>query len=133
MIIGKEPSGKSFNAMELNRNNIPHNPMLNAGAIMACSLVLPEKYLFERYEYIINIWKKLAVTSQVQFNNSVYLSEKDTAHRNFCLGHMMMEKKVCLFSPSSSPTQFSFLLSLPPIPQYSFTLSCCFNLFKGFS
>jgi hypothetical protein len=29
----------------------------------------------------------------VGFNNSVFLSEKDTAHRNFCLGHMMMEAK----------------------------------------
>eukprot|EP01083_Nonionella_stella_P126525 382988_1 len=37
--VGKEPSGVEFNAITLDKNKLPHNPCLNAGAIMICSLI----------------------------------------------------------------------------------------------
>ena len=30
--------------------------------------------------------------NQISFNNSIYLSEKDTVDMNYCLGYMMQEK-----------------------------------------
>eukprot|EP01083_Nonionella_stella_P018214 50845_1 len=37
--VGKEPSGKEFNAITLDKNRLPHNPCTNAGAIMICSMI----------------------------------------------------------------------------------------------
>ncbi len=89
--VGREPSGRSFNELTLNGQGLPHNPMINSGAIMCASLLHPELSLADRFDYVANVWKQLAGGRAVGFDNSVYLSEKDTAHRNFALAHFMKE------------------------------------------
>lgn len=37
--VGHEPSGLQYNALKLNPKNLPHNPLINSGAIMVCSLL----------------------------------------------------------------------------------------------
>lgn len=92
--IGKEPSGHGFNVLTLNPQNLPHNPLINAGAIMACALLKPQLDNADRFDYVMETWKALSGgISSPRFNNAVYLSEKNTADRNFALAHFMREKK----------------------------------------
>ncbi|ABO47545.1 MULTISPECIES: glutaminase A [Francisella] len=89
--VGREPSGITFNAIALNKYDLPHNPMINSGAIMMCSLIKPEWNLADRFEYITNVWQDLAGGEPIGFDNAVYHSEKETADRNYALAHFMKE------------------------------------------
>jgi glutaminase len=108
--IGREPSGRNFNSKVLFNSgvekgngghgstavayrHIPHNPCINAGAIMAASLVKPEVNEADRFDYVIAMWKKLAGGKEIGFQNSTYMGERETAARNFCLGYMMTEEE----------------------------------------
>ena len=62
--VGREPSGKNFNELVMDKNNLPHNPLINAGAIMTCSLVKPEMTIADRFSFVCNRWK----VSRVWFN-----------------------------------------------------------------
>ena len=90
--VGREPSGQSFNELALNKKGLPHNPLINAGAIMTSSLIKKDLSPAERFEYIVSIWEKLSGgIHKIGFNNPVYLSEKNTADRNFALAYFMKE------------------------------------------
>ncbi len=102
--VGTEPSGLPFNAMALksapipeNGNRaVPHNPCINAGAILSCSMVFPEvESRKERLQRVINYWKELSggLDAPVGFDEPTYKSESATADRNWCLGYMMRERK----------------------------------------
>lgn len=94
--VGKEPSGRNFNNMCLNEDMLPHNPLINAGAIMTTSLIQKDLTQSERFDFALKYWKNLAPNTYISFNNSIYLSEKDTADRNYCLAYMMQEKNTFL-------------------------------------
>lgn len=91
--VGFEPSGRSFNAHTLNDQGIPHNPMINAGAIMVASMIAPEKEPAERYELVQKYYSRMAGNKikDTNFNNSVYLSEQQHADRNISLAYFMRE------------------------------------------
>lgn len=95
--IGFEPSGQVFNELSLNSQGLPHNPMINAGGIMSCSLIQPQQVLSERFEYIQNTWQQLGSGAAPGFNNTVYQAERMTADRNFALAYFMRENKA--FAP----------------------------------
>ncbi len=89
--IGREPSGHSFNAITLDSHRRPHNPMINAGAIVSCSLIKSGQSASERFAHVFNTWKRLTADGDVSFNNTVFLSERDSADRNFALAYFLRE------------------------------------------
>jgi glutaminase len=89
--VGREPSGRSFNELALNAKGLPHNPMVNAGAIMTTSLIRPDLDIADRFDHVAATWRRLAGGGRIGFNNAVYLSERATADRNFALGYSMRE------------------------------------------
>ncbi|XP_014601507.1 PREDICTED: glutaminase kidney isoform, mitochondrial isoform X6 [Polistes canadensis] len=95
--VGQEPSGRNFNELVLDYNKKPHNPMINAGAILVCSLlkalIKPEMTLAEKFDFTMNYFKRLAGDENVGFNNAVFLSEREAADRNYALGFYMREHK----------------------------------------
>jgi glutaminase len=89
--VGREPSGQSFNELALNPRGLPHNPMVNAGAIMTTSLIRPGDAIADRFDHVADTWRRLCGGRRPGFNNAVYLSERQTADRNFALGYSMRE------------------------------------------
>lgn len=90
--VGREPSGQSFNELALNMKGLPHNPMINAGAMMSCSLIDRNNNIADRFDKVNKTWQSLCAGKPLNFNNSVYLSERQTADRNFALAYFMREK-----------------------------------------
>ncbi|XP_070540566.1 glutaminase kidney isoform, mitochondrial-like isoform X2 [Ptychodera flava] len=89
--IGQEPSGRSFNELSLDHNKKPHNPMINAGGILMASMMKPNLSPADRFDYIMKYLQRLAGGEFVGFSNATYLSERDTADRNFALAYYMRE------------------------------------------
>ena len=54
-------------------------------------MVQPEAVIADRFDYVLDTWSRLSGNFRAGFNNSVYLSERQTADRNFALGYFMRE------------------------------------------
>jgi glutaminase len=59
---------------------------------MSCSLIDRENNSADRFDKVSKTWDALCGGKAVNFNNSVYLSERQTADRNFALAYFMREK-----------------------------------------
>ena len=90
--VGREPSGLSFNELTLNKDGLPHNPMINAGAIMSSSLIRRDLPMADRLDHLSNVYKAAMGDRAPGFNNAVFHSERETADRNFALAHHMRER-----------------------------------------
>ncbi|XP_065817612.1 glutaminase kidney isoform, mitochondrial isoform X2 [Labrus bergylta] len=91
--VGKEPSGFKFNKLSLNDDLKPHNPMVNAGAIVISSLIKPHSKKAQRFDYVMDFLKSMAGTEFVGFSNAAFQSERETGDRNFAIGYYLKEKK----------------------------------------
>ena len=45
----------------------------------------------QKYDYVFEFFKKMAGGEYLGFNNSVFLSERDSADRNFALAYFLRE------------------------------------------
>ena len=91
--VGCEPSGVGFNELTLNKHGRPHNPMINAGAIMCCSMIRPQLTIADRFDHVQCMWERLTGGVRPGFSNATFLSERTTADRNYALGYFMRENK----------------------------------------
>jgi glutaminase len=89
--VGYEPSGKTFNAFVLNQDGIPHNPMINAGAIMIATQLRKREDPATRFNLLQSVYSQFAGNRRVGFDNSMFLSEKYIADGNIALAYYMRE------------------------------------------
>ena len=86
--IGIEPSGEAFNEISVERaTKTPKNPMINAGAIVACSLV-PGKTAEDKFRLIQDFYSACA-GRRLGFDGDVYRSEKSTGSRNRGIAYLL--------------------------------------------
>lgn len=86
--VGVEPSGDAFNSIELEaRTHRPHNPMINAGAIAAASLV-PGEGPAERLNNVLDTFGRYA-GRELGVDMAVFTSERATGHRNRAIAHLL--------------------------------------------
>ncbi|XP_061081563.1 glutaminase kidney isoform, mitochondrial-like isoform X2 [Conger conger] len=91
--ISKEPSGLRFNKLFLDEDDKPHNPMVNAGAIVCTSLIKQGASNAEKFDYVMNFLNKMAGNEYVGFSNATFQSERESGDRNFAIGYYLKEKK----------------------------------------
>ena len=86
--VGVEPSGEGFNKISVDQvTNVPKNPMINAGAIVACSLI-PGKSADDRFGLVREFYSACAGRS-LDFDDDVYRSERANGSRNRGIAYLL--------------------------------------------
>lgn len=96
--IGVEPTGDAFNSISLAPGTgCPLNPMINAGAIAATSLIAgrSDEDKLNRILSVISLYAGRRLT----IDRLVYESEKTTGHRNRAIGHMLRNFDILVDDP----------------------------------
>jgi len=86
--IDVEPSGDAFNEISLDPvTGRPRNPMINAGAIAAASLVAG-KTLEERYERLRRAFSRWA-GRELEIDEGIFAADYAAAHGHRAIGHLL--------------------------------------------
>jgi glutaminase len=87
--VGVEPTGEAFNAIVLDEvSNRPFNPLVNAGAIATADLVRGKDFA-DRIKRTVSMFVRY-IGRDVHIDNSIFLSERTTGHRNRAISHLML-------------------------------------------
>ena len=87
--VGVEPTGEAFNSIvELEKNtHKPYNPMINSGAIAISSFIKGSSFE-DRLKNMIEFFS-LFTEKKIHVDEKVFESEKNTAHRNRSIAHLL--------------------------------------------
>ncbi|MFK5583119.1 glutaminase A [Serinicoccus sp. LYQ131] len=103
--VGVEPSGDAFNEISLAPGTgRPRNPMINAGAITAASLVDGTDGA-DRFDRVL-AWYGRFAGRELDVDEAVYTSELATAHRNRGLAHLLREFDILTGDPEEVLDQY---------------------------
>lgn len=88
--VGVEPTGDPFNSLiRLDEDSKrPDNPMINAGAIATTSLIKGTGST-DRLNRLLRMFRRY-VGHEVFIDMPVFMSERDTGHRNRAMAHLML-------------------------------------------
>jgi glutaminase len=87
--VGREPSCLRYDAVALNSAGIPHNPMVNSGAIAICGLIDPHQPLAARVQKVQSTWARLTGGSRPEVNQRAIRLERQYSNRNFAIAHLL--------------------------------------------
>jgi len=102
--VGMEPTGEPFNSL-INveeAESKPLNPMINSGAIAVCSLLVERLGKEAAWESVSGLTAALCSPERVTLSESVYMSERQTAHRNRALAYLLRELGIVKGSPDEA-------------------------------
>ncbi|MFN8412406.1 MAG: glutaminase [Anaerolineales bacterium] len=87
--VGREPSGSAFNSLVQleTEQGIPRNPFINAGALVVTDSLL--SLTQNPHMDILNFVRKLAHNSNINYDEKISISEKETGFRNAALVNFM--------------------------------------------
>jgi glutaminase len=99
--IGVEPTGDAFNEISLApESGRPLNPMINAGAITATSLVQGHSTA-DKFARILAVFSDYAGRA-LAVDEAVFESERTTGHRNRAIGHMLRNFSILEHDPTEA-------------------------------
>ena len=90
-LVGVEATGKPFDTFNYSDQALTGahiNPMVNTGAIALCTLIHGETYE-EKFQRLLSLTRRLADNPELQVDESVYQSEKETGNKNRALAYML--------------------------------------------
>ncbi len=88
--VGDEPSGQPFNIPVFDKHGRPHNPMVNAGAILVCTLLIDEGKHIEDFQ---EFYKQCSSAPRADIDLPLYKEEALTGTTNHALRSLMLSKK----------------------------------------